>query len=167
MRPILPTVLVVLAALSCDPSLSRRQRGVQEEVLRNRVTAWARYVNNQALDSLAWFYDNTPELISTWPNGERLTGWDAERAALRDMFRDVATLNLVIQDPTVRVLDWGAAVVTFRFSMDQVMESVARDVFSGHGTQVWIRDRENAEWRILVSQASRTPQGPTARMLQP
>lgn len=161
MRLMILTVLAAAALLSCDPGLTRQQRGVQEQVLRERVAAWARHMNNQALDSLAPFYDHTPDLISVWPSGDRYVGWEAEGRAQRDLFRAVSTLNLVVQDPRTRLMGWGNAVVTFRFSTDQYLRSDVRDVYSGHGTQVWIRDRENPEWRMLVSQMSRTPFGPT------
>lgn len=145
-------------ALACGrPGLTANERGIQEDIVRDRVATWARHLNNQALDSLTAFYDTTPRLIAAWPDGTRAIGWEQQRIILRDMLRDVATLNLVVSEPAVQVLDWGVAVAAFRFSADLIYESDERDLFAGHGTQVWIRDRDAPTWHMLVSQLSRSP----------
>jgi ketosteroid isomerase-like protein len=123
-------------------------------------------MNNQAADSLAAWYRQDATLLSIWPDGRRQRGWDEEAAAIDGLFDAVSTLNLVVQDPTVEVLGHDVAVVTFRYSMDQMFRTEGRDIFSGRGTQVWVRERDGPGWVIGTNHLSRNP-APTERAPRP
>lgn len=165
MRSLVPLVLAVAAVLACERQLTPTQRNVQEQVLRDRVEGWARHLNNQAVDSLAAYYESGATLVSVWPDGSRAMGWEERERELRQLMATVSTLNLVLQDPRIRITDRHTAVVTFRYSMDQILAIAQRDVFSGHGTQVWVRDG-TGPWHIAVSHLSRTPVGQMAQPIR-
>lgn len=167
MRIVLVAALAALAGAACAGELSPHQRAVEQQILEDRLASWTRLMNNQALDSLGQSYRHDSTLTATGPDGRRSRGWIEHEAALRAMFQAVSTLNLVVQDPHIDLLSSDVAVVTFRYSMDQILRNELRDVFAGRGTQVWVRDHGAGRWVIAASHLARTPTGPTARPLQP
>lgn len=166
MRPFTFAVLAALSLLACDRRLTPAQRTVDEQVLRDRVANWGRHLNNKSVDSLAAFYQPSDDLVTVWPDGHRAMGWSEEERSLRQLVADVATLNLVLQEPIINVLGRETAVIMFRYSMDEILVSGGRDVFSGHGTQVWTRGNGDRAWRIVASHLSRTPVGATAQPMR-
>jgi hypothetical protein len=150
-------VLVMGAPLAaCTPRMTPQERSVEEGMVRDRVTAWVRAFSNRAADSLATFYLQTPELVVAWPGGPTSNGWEEEAAAQREHFRGMSNLNVVAQDVHVEVLAPNVALVTFRHSTDQI-RGTDRDLFSGHGTMVWIKPESRGPWLIRAQQLSRTP----------
>lgn len=149
---------VTAAVLSgCAQEMSRSERSVQEQILRDRLTAWSRVLNNRDADSLAAFYHQVPDLTVAWPDGRRTRGWEEESAAQREFFRGVATMNFVVQDAAVEVLGFNAALTTFRYSADLFLTSTEREIFSGLGTLVWTRPEGSNTWAIHLEHISRTP----------
>ena len=162
-------LLAILAAtlVSCQREMAPHTRSAEEQVIRDRLGQWTRFMNNESLDSLDSYYAQVPEFTAAWPDGSRQRGWAEQEDALRTMFGNVTTLNVVVQDPEVHVVDFTTAIVTFRFGMDQILRGRTRDVFAGQATQVWARDGAGADWRILAEQYSRNPAGDMARPLRP
>lgn len=148
--------------VSCTSRMTPQERSVEEGMVRDRMTAWVRAFSNRAVDSLATFYRQAPELLVAWPGGQRSNGWDEEAAAQREYFRGVSTLNVVAQDVHVDVLAPNVALVTFRHSTDEI-RGTDRDLFSGHGTMVWIRPEVPGAWVIRSQQLSRSPGAAPAR----
>jgi len=158
------TLLVLLAGAplaSCTPTMTPQERSVEEQMVRDRTTAWVRALNNRQVDSLATYYLQAPELTVAWPGGQRTGGWEEESAAQREAFRGLSTLNLVAQDVRVEVLAPNVAVATFRHSTDEI-RGTDRDLFTGHGTMIWIKPDPRGRWVIRALQMSRSPSAPAA-----
>lgn len=156
-RSVLLAGVTAVLLSGCTQEMSRSERAVQEQVLRDRLTAWSRVLNNRDADSLAAFYHQVPELTVAWPDGQRTRGWEEEAAAQREFFRGVVTMNLVVQDAVVEVLGFDAALTTFRYSADLILTSTERDIFSGYGTLVWTRAEGSDTWVIHTEHMSRNP----------
>lgn len=155
-------LLIGLAAMlvgGCSQTtVTPQQRAVIGQVLQDRLTAWARVFNNKDRDSLAMFYDQSPQLTVAWPDGNRTRGWTDESQAEANFFTAAARVNLVVQDAAVDVLAPNVATTTFRLSMDIVYSTTARDIYSGQGTLVWIKGKDG-QWRIHDQHLSQTPGG--------
>lgn len=158
-----PTLLIGLSAVivaSCTQRMTRQEQAVEEQLVRDRATAWVRAYNNRTLDSLAEFYLQGPELTVAWPDGRRTRGWEEESAAQREYLREVTTMNLVVQDLQIEVFSPVVALTTFRHSADAV-RGTERDLFTGLGTLVWTKSGTGS-WVIRALQLSRTPAPPPA-----
>lgn len=157
----LRTTLLVAAACAavagCAQELTRQERAVQEQILRDRVSGWSRALNNRDADSLATYYHQDEALTVAWPDGRRTRGWEEEAEAIRGMFRTVARMNLVVQDLEIDVLAPNVALATFRHSADIILTTTDRDIFTGQGTLVWTKVGEEDVWRIRAEQISRDP----------
>jgi ketosteroid isomerase-like protein len=156
------TLLIGIAGVtlaSCAQRMTRQEQALEEQMVRDRATAWVRAFSNRDVDSLATFYLQDPDLTVAWPDGRRLNGWDAESQAQRGYFDGMTTMNLVAQDLQVRVLAPDAALVTFRHSTDEI-RGTNRDLFSGQGTLLWTKLDAAGSWVILAQQLSRTPAAP-------
>jgi ketosteroid isomerase-like protein len=154
------TLLIGLASVAlaaCAQKMTRQERAVEEQVVRDRLTAWDRVLNNKDLDSLAQFYLQSPEVTVAWPDGHRTNGWDEESQSLRDFFGKVASINLVMQDVKVYVLGPTVAITTFRHSADLILYTTEREIFSGLGTLVWVKPDSKSPWVIQAEQLSRSP----------
>jgi hypothetical protein len=147
--------LAGVAIASCAPTMTPQERGVEEQVVKDRTNAWIRTYNNRDRDSLATFYLQAPELTVAWP-GARTSGWEEEAAAHQEYFRGVSTLNVVAQDLRVEVLAPNVAVATFRHSTDEI-RGTERDLYAGNGTLVWVKPEPEAAWVIRAAHISRTP----------
>jgi ketosteroid isomerase-like protein len=156
LRKTLLVGIVCATTLGCAQKLTRQEKAVQEQVLQDRATEWMRVLNNQEQDQLATFYHQGIELTVAWFDGHRTRGWDEESLAVEQFFRDVATLNLGLQDLVVDVLSPTIALSTFRYSADVILTTSDRDIFTGQATVVWIKD-DAGEWRIYAEQMSRDP----------
>ncbi len=156
LRTTLLVAVVCAAAAGCSPQLTRQERAVQERILSDRMTAWARVLNNRDRDSLAIFYDQVPELTVAWPDGRRTHGWEEQAEAVRDFFRVVARINRVVQEEAIDVLSLDVAVATFRHSTDIILMTTDREIFTGQGTLVWVRN-EARDWVIHLEHISRNP----------
>lgn len=155
-RSVLLASLAAMMLAGCAREMTRSQRAVQEQVLQDRLEDWSRVLNNRDADSLAAFYHQDPGLTVVWPDGRRTRGYEEEAAAQEEFFRGIATLNFVVQDVVVQVLNHGAGVVTFRYSADVIDTNTARDIFSGFGTMFWTQVAETGEWVIHTEHLSRT-----------
>lgn len=60
LRTTLLVAVVCAAVAGCSPQLTRQERAVQERILSDRMTAWARVLNNRDRDSLAIFTTKCP-----------------------------------------------------------------------------------------------------------
>jgi hypothetical protein len=156
LRRMLSCGLVCGAVAACTPTMTPQERSVEEQIVRDRTTAWIRSFNNQNRDSLANYYLQTPELTVAWPTGLS-NGWEEERGMQEEYFRAVSSLNMVAQDVRVAVLAPNVAVVTFRHSTDEIRgtDRPQRDLFSGGATMVWIRPDPRSSWVIRNAQLSR------------
>ena len=152
----------LLAAMACavaigctSSELPPQDRAVQEQALGDRVQSWSRIFNNRDRDSLATFYEDNMQVTMVMPTGDRYQGWDEVSAALRDFYRSIARVNLVLQDVRVDVITRDVAVTAFRHSTDIILASTDRDLYSGQGVLVWVRDKETDMWKIRVQIMSR------------
>ncbi len=158
LRSIVLIAFIGVLAAACGPKdLTRQERAVEEQMLRDRMTGWSRAVNNRDVDSLAGYYYQGPELTVAWMEGNRTRGWEEQETALREFYQRVGMMNLVVQDPVHEVLTRNFALTTFRYSGDVVMRTTERDVFSGQGTLLWYKPGSERTWRIYVQHLSRTP----------
>lgn len=150
---------VVLVAACGSQQLTQRERAVESQALQGRLATWGRVLANRDRDSLATIYEHSPELSVAWADGVRTRGWDDESKALAQFLNDVNSFNFVIQDPTVDVLSRTVAVTTFRYSVDAIHANTSRDVYSGQGTLVWVKDPKSDTWLIHTAELSRVPAG--------
>lgn len=160
-RQMLVLALGGLALAACRPAtMTRQEIAVQEQHVGARVQGWAKVFSNRQRDSLATFYDQTGELSMAWPDGDRRTGWEEEKAKQEEFFGMARQVNLVLQDPQVEILSPTAALVTFRHAMDIIIGDAnpERRYFTGQGTMVWTRADDRSPWVIHAGQVSETPQ---------
>ena len=157
LRKTLPIGLAILT-IGCAQPLSRPDRAVQQQIVQDRMTEWARAFNSKDLAQLATFYHQDLEVTVAWPDGRRTRGWDEESVMQEQFFLQVNRMNLVLQDPTVRVFTKEIAIVTFRHSDDIVSMNTDRDIYAGQGTMVWQRGEDDI-WRIRAQHLSRDPGG--------
>jgi ketosteroid isomerase-like protein len=161
MRHTLLIGLACVALAGCERPLTPQQRAVAEQALRDRVTGWARTFSNRERDSLASYYEQTPEFTFAWPAGQRTNGWADESKHQQDFFTAVTQTNLVLQDLKVEVLTGSVALVTFRHSADFIVggsgANPSRHYFTGSGTMVWVRADPKAPWLLHAGQVSETP----------
>lgn len=157
MRSLLLIGVVAAVLAGCSRSITRQERAVQEQALSERVAEWARTLNNRGQNALAEFYYQGPELTVAWPTGNRTRGWEEKSAALADFFHSVARLNIVVQEVTIDLITHDVALATFRHSADIILTTTDRDIFTGQGTMVWVKDPDDEIWRIRAEQVSRDP----------
>jgi ketosteroid isomerase-like protein len=150
-------LLGCVAALGCESELTTRERAVEEQVVTERLNAWAKAMNNARQDSIAAFYLHDPSLQVLWANGTHDNGWEEAQQSLRDFYNSIQYMNFVLQNPEVDVLAKGVAVSTFRHSTDVVERGGLRQpVTSGRGVVVWIKDSADGLWRIYLQQTAAT-----------
>jgi hypothetical protein len=157
---------VVGLLVACQPgTMTRQERGVQEQAVQGRLNDWAKAFSNRDVDSLATFYDSSSTMTFAWPDGERTTGWKAEGEKEHQFFQTARQVNLVLQNPTVEILSPLVALTTFRHAMDVIMGDVnpERRYFTGSGTLVWTRPDAKGTWVIHAGQVSETPPPPPPR----
>ena len=142
-------VLASVAVLGCQvPALTPQQRAVEQQIVRDRFTAWTTALNNKELDSLLAMYDTDPGLSVAWPDGRLALGIEEQQAATQDFYNTVQYMNFVPQNPEVEVLSVAVAIVRFRHSMDLRYFDTRMVLFAGHGTLVWAKDAVDGVWRI-------------------
>jgi len=156
------TLLIGLACTglaACQPEMTRQDRAVEEQVVRDRVAGWARTFSNRDRDSLATFYEQSPDFSFAWPDGRRTNGWEEESKAQQDFFSAVTQTNLVLQDVKVEVFTPRLALATFRHAADFIAGGSAnpeRNYFTGHGTMVWTKSDPKGLWVLHAGQFSAT-----------
>jgi hypothetical protein len=161
------TLLIGLACVglaACEQHMTPQDRAVEEQLLRDRVTGWARAFSNRNRDSLATFYEQTPEFTFAWADGRQTNGWDEESKAQQDFFANVTQTNLVPQDVKVEVFTPAVALVTFRHTADFIVGGTGanpvRNYFSGLGTMIWTKPDAKGLWLLRAGQLSATPPPP-------
>ncbi len=156
MRPSRMLVLLAgVAALGCESDLTMRERAVEEQVVTERLNAWAKALNNARQDSVAAFYTQSPSLEVLWANGTHDDGWEAAQQSLRDFYNGIQFMNFGLQNLEVDVLTRNVAVSTFRHSTDIVERGgLRRPVTSGQGTVVWVKDPADDLWKIYLQQVA-------------
>ena len=161
MRHTLLLGLACIGLAACGTRMTPQERSVQEGVVRDRVTAWARTFSNRDRDSLASYYEQTSDFTFAWPDGRRTNGWEQESKAQDEFFTNVTQTNLVPQDVQVEVLSPTVAVATFRHSADFIVGggggNPTRDYFTGLGTMVWVKPDPKGSWVLNAGQLSKTP----------
>ncbi len=159
MRVLQATMLLGFAALiGCQPAgLTPQQEIVQRGRVEERVQQWNQHLNNAAIDQLLAMYDESETVMSIWTDGSRGVGQEEHEGALRNFYGMIQFVNFNAQNPEIEVLSAGVAVVTFRHSVDMVLNDTRRDPFSGLGTLVWVRSPEDDTWRIHTQHLSRNP----------
>ena len=146
------------AVLGCEaPGLSPQQREVEEQFLEDRLTEWTTALNNRATENLAGIYENSPGLTVVWADGRRALGHEEQQQAIQDLYNTAEQLNFVTQSPVIDVLTSSVAVVTFRHSMDIRFFDTRRQLSSGYGTLVFVKDEADDVWRIRTQLISITP----------
>jgi len=153
----IPGLATAALVASCQPSfeLSNQQRGIQQSILEDQIDAWAQGLNNRHLDSVMAMYEESEAIVVSWPNGVRSTGREASDQALTDFYNAIQYMNFGPQNVLVDVLNPGAAVATFRYSVDILRDDTRRDPFAGQGTIVWVRQSDRDDWKIRVQHLSR------------
>lgn len=161
MRHALLIGLTGVALAACGQQMTPRDRAVDEQLVRDRATAWARTFSNRQRDSLATFYQQTPAFTFAWPDGRRTSGWEEESKAQQDFFATVTQTNLVLQDVKVEILTPALALVTFRHTADFIVGgsggNPARNYFTGLGTMLWTKPDARGVWMVHAGQLSTTP----------
>lgn len=151
--------VVCAVTMGCAQQLSRQEIAVEAQVVRDRVNAWSRAFSNRVAGELADFYHQAPELSVSWADGNRSRGWEEQEQAARAFFQTTARMNVALQDLEVEVLAPNVAVATFRHSTDIIFTTTARDIYSGQGTQVWVKDPVDDAWKIHAEHVSRGDAG--------
>lgn len=154
--------LACLGLLGCAPSeqLTPAERAVEEQMLAGRVTAWEQAVNSRNFDSVTMFYHKDPGMVGLWSEGRRAQGWEAESTVTVEFLRRTTDLNFDIQDPSTQILSRSVALTTFRHAIDLTDSVAGRQLYSGFGTLVWVKDPADGEWKIHSRQISRNPPPP-------
>jgi Domain of unknown function (DUF4440) len=147
----------ILLAGCGSQQLTPTERVSQEQTLKDRFATWSRVWSNRDQDSLSMLYQHSPDLTVAWSDGTRTRGWDAQAKALAAYFGDVMSVNFVVQDPETMLLDRTTALTTFRYSADVVHNNTRRNVYSGQGTFVWMKDAQDGLWKIRAEELSRAP----------
>ncbi len=156
LRASLLVALTCIVAIGCASSdMPPRERAVQEQVVGDRIQSWSRIFNNRDRDSLETFYEDNMQVTLATPAGDRYQGWDQVSQSLQNFYQSITRVNLVLQDVAVDVITRDVAVTTFRHSTDIILVSTDRDLYSGQGTLVWVRDAASDTWRIRVQIMSR------------
>jgi len=154
-RSILSTAIVSVALMGCEsPDLTRQQRAVEEQFVQGRVNAWTTALNNKELGDLAAMYQSSPDLTVMWLEGAKTVGFDEYEAMIADFFGRASFMNFAAQSPHVDVLSATVAIVTFRHSVDVQWLDTRRDVWSGYGTLVFVKDSEDGLWKIHTQHIS-------------
>lgn len=156
--PVLLAAAMVVAACGSQ-QLTQRERAVESQRVQSQLSTWSRLLANRDRDSLGTMYEHSPELSVAWADGVRTRGWDNESRALDQFVDSLNSFNFVIQDPAVEVLSPNVALTTFRYSVDAIHANTARDVYSGQGTVVWVKDPKTDAWLIHTAELSRAPMG--------
>lgn len=151
--------LACVSLVGCAPrdQLTPAERSVEGETLREMVRAWARGVNSGDLDSATRFYHKGPELVSVWSEGRRTRGWEAESTATVEFLGRTTALNFDVQEPDIQLVSRRVAVAVFRHAIDLTDSLTGRQLYSGFGTLVWVKDPADNRWKIHVRQISRNP----------
>ncbi len=155
---------MVGVVVACQPAtMTRQERGVQEQAVQARLNDWAKAFSNREASALATYYDSSATTTMAWPDGERTNGWEAEAAKERQFFQEARQVNFVLQNPVVEVLSAGVAITTFRHAMDLIVGDVnpERRYFTGQGMLVWTRPNDKGTWVISAGQVSETAPTPT------
>lgn len=152
-------VLAYGAVVGCgSPGMTAQLARVEAGMVESRVQAWSTAFANLNADSLATFYEDSPDLMVVWANGRRAQGFDENLQVMAEYFGNVEDMNFVVPSPTVHVLAPDVAVVTLRHSTDmKPAEQQERVVYAGYVTMVWTKDPADGVWRILMQQVSRNP----------
>lgn len=133
--------------LGCQaPELTRQQRAVEEQFVRDRFTAWTEAWNNREIDSLKAAYGEDG-VTAVWPGGIVVDGAQQQRDAIDSFYNNVQYMNFVPQSPAVEVLSATVAIVRFRHSMDLRYADTRRELSSGQGTLVYVKG-EDGVWKI-------------------
>jgi ketosteroid isomerase-like protein len=156
--------LTCIGLAACGQPITRQDRAVEQQRVQDRVAGWARAFSNRDRDSLASFYDTTPQFTFAWADGRRTSGWEDESKAQQEFFANVTQTNLVLQDVTVEVFSPTVALATFRHSADFIVGgsggNPARNYFTGLGTMVWTKPDPKGLWVLHAGQLSATPPPP-------
>ncbi|UCG88433.1 MAG: nuclear transport factor 2 family protein [Gemmatimonadota bacterium] len=158
-------LLVLLASttlVACSPEMSLRARAEAEQEVRARFDTWVRAMNNMDMDSLLLMHHAVPELTVIRADGRVAHGWEEEEALHQEAMEGVDRINFGVQNVEVQVLTRRIALVTFRHSTDVILEDGERgEPYAGHVSMVWLRDREDDQWKIHMEHHSvrRTPTG--------
>lgn len=154
-----PSVMAVLALFACAPSeeLPPAEQAVEERILEDLVLAWEKGVNSRKWDSVTMFYEKSPDLVAISSDGRRTRGWEAESTAMAEFLARTTALNFDVQEPVTQVLSRRIALTTFRHAIDRTDSLTGRELFSGYGTLVWVKDRTDNRWKVRALQISRNP----------
>lgn len=154
--------LACLGLMACAPSeqLTNQEMAVEQQVLNGLVADWERAVNSLKPDSMALHVHRDPGFVGIWSDGRRTRGWEAESTTTMEFVGRTSALNLDVQDPTTQILTRSVALTTFRHTIDLTDSLAGRQLFSGYGTLVWVKDPEDRRWKIHARQISRNPPAP-------
>ncbi len=149
-----------VAVLGCSaPSLTPKQRAVEEQFVADRLNEWATSLNNREIEDLTALYQDAPVLSVVWPSGRRAIGFEEQQQAIQDLYNLAQYMNFVTQSPTTEILSPGWAVTAFRYSLDTRYFDTRRELWAGFGTLVWIKDATDGLWRIHLQHMSVNPPG--------
>jgi ketosteroid isomerase-like protein len=147
---------VTLVGCQQSTRLTPSQKNIQTNEVTDRFNEFIKHVNNNEIDDAMAMYDQSEGLTLVFTDGRRAFGADAA-GSLRDFMGTLNFINMVPQNPNVDVLDAKTAVVTFRFSVDAILNDTSRDPFAGQATLVWIKDPTDDLWKIHTQHLSRNP----------
>lgn len=154
--------LACLGLMACGSGaqLTNQEMAVEQQALNSLLAEWERAVNSLKPDSMALHVHRDPGFVGIWSDGRRTTGWEAESTATMEFVGRTSALNLDVQNPNTQVLSRSVAFTTFRHTIDLTDSVVGRQLFSGFGTLVWVKDPADRSWKIHARQISRNPLAP-------
>lgn len=151
-RSKLVLILACVTVVACTQEMPQREALAARQAVEGRANAWVMAWNNADRDSLAAFYQHTPELKVVWPNGTRTDGWEATAQAIEDFYGGINYMNFNVTQLEIQVLSARATVTTFRHSTDMVQQNGQRlPVQNGRGMVLWTLDEQDNLWKIQTS----------------
>ena len=154
-RSYLLLLLASMTLVACSTEMSLRARAEAEQEVRTRFDSWVRALNNMDLDSLAPMHHAVPELTVIWPDGRVAHGWQEEEALHQEEMQGVDRINFGVQNVEIQILSPRVALVIFRHSTDIIMQDGERGTpKAGHVSMIWIRDRQDDQWKIQMEHHS-------------
>ena len=146
-----------LAAACVPAGVGITDRAQITEAVAGRFNLWSRAGTNRSLDTLSALYQHTRDVVVMWTDGTWSRGWSEISPRLERRNADLTSLNFVVNNSAIDVLDRDVVLVTFRTTIDAVIRG-ERSRHAGRGTQVWQLDPADGRWKIRAEHQSFVPE---------
>src|SRR4051812_3263033 len=114
-------ILLIFGALAagCSPTgVAITDRAQITEAVAGRFNVWSRAVTNRSLDTLSSLYQHTRDVVVIATDGIWSRGWSEVSPRLQQRNDRLTSLNFVINNSDIDVLDHDVVLVTFRTTID-------------------------------------------------